>query len=193
MINLNQIKIEDFIKKSDNLLIIAIVALGLVFTVKINAKNVSLANNLTQKIKTQKKSSTLFSKINALASDYQDYKKNIFFQKDSAQVVNLINEWARNFGVEITSIRPQYTKESGNFLYIPIELEAKCDYSALGQFLSRLENYDGFIDIVNLRINPDRFARREVNPAPDRLNINLTLNAMVLKELDISEAISKKR
>lgn len=193
MINLNQIKIEDIIKKSDNLIIIAIVLLGLIITVKVNAKNVSLSNTLTKGIGEQKKISSLFSKINETASDYQDYRKKVFIEKDSSQIVNLINEWARNFGVEITSIRPQYIKESGRFLYVPIELEARTDYFGLGQFLSRIENYDGFIDIVNLRVLPQAYIRGEKNIKNDQLKVNLSLAAIALKELDISEVITKRR
>ncbi len=192
MINLNQIKIEDIIKKSDNLVIIAIILLGLIITVKVNAKNVSLSNTLTKKISVQKKMGSLFTKINESASDYQDYRKKIFFEKESSTIVNLVNEWARNYDVEVTSIKPQYTKESGKFLYVPIELEAKADYFGLGQFLSQIENYEGFIDVTGLRVSPMGYSRSERNMKPDQLNISLSFTAVALKDLDISEVITKR-
>lgn len=193
MINLSQIKIEDIIKKSDNLVIIAIICLGLIITVKVNAKNVSISNSLTKKISAQKKMSSLYSKINESASDFQDYRKKIFFEKDSSIIVNLVNEWARNYDIEVTSIKPQYIKEGGNFLYIPIELEANADYFGLGQFLSQIENYEGFIDVNSLRVMPKNYNRGEKNAKQDRLNISLSFNAVALKDLDISEVITKRR
>jgi hypothetical protein len=193
MINLSQIKIEDIIKKSDNLVIIAIILLGLIITVKVNAKNVSLSNALTKKISVQKKMSSLFTKINGSASDYQDYRKKIFFEKDSSVIVNLVNEWARNYDVEVTSIKPQYVKESGKFLYVPIELEAKTDYFGLGQFLGQIENYEGFIDVTSLRVFPQGYNRGEKNIKQDQLNISLSFTAVALKDLDISEVITKRR
>lgn len=194
MINLSQVKIEDLIKKSDNIFIVLIVLVSLIFVARVNGKNAVMANSLTQKINTAKKTQNLFRDINIAATDYDDYKKKIFFPKDPNQVINMINEWAGSSNVEITSLRPQYLKESGLFFYVPIDIEAKGDYAGLGKLLSRIENYEGFADIVNLRITPERNSRMGNKAlASDKVNISLSFNALFLKDLDISEVILKRR
>lgn len=193
MINLNEIKIEDVLKKSDNLIIIAILIVGLIIALKINGTKSNAANILTQKINAQKKLDVFLTEINAMASNYQQYKKKIFFDKDSSQIVNMINDWTRSAGLEIISIRPLFLKEEGQFYQIPIELNVKGDYYNLGQFLSLIESYEGFIDIKSLKISPQRAGYIVEKEQSDKLNITLSLNGVTLKKLDISEAISGRR
>jgi Tfp pilus assembly protein PilO len=193
MLNLSQIKVEDILKKGDNIFIIAILVFGLIFALKINAKDNKSVRELTQKIGEQKKTEQLFLKINALAKDFQEYRKNIFFEKDSSQVVDLINDWARSANVQITTLRPQALREVGQFIYFPLELEAKGDYYTLGQFLSLVENYEGFIEVAGLNIRRDTSQQQSQNVAPVRLAVNVSLAALTLKDFNISDIISKRR
>ena len=193
MINFNQIKIEDILKKGDNLIVIAIVCVGLVFALKINGKNSLKLRSISEKINSQKKINTLISDINVQAQKFEAYKKAIFFKKDSSQIVNMLNEWAKNSKAEIISLRPLFLKEVDQWRTLPIEIEAKDDFYGLGQFLSLIESYGGFIDIVSLRLDPVRDMSKESKDKSDLLNISLSLQAFMIKDLDISEAFSKKR
>lgn len=189
MINLDQIKAEDFLKKTDNVVVIIMAAIALLVAFKINTKNRNATQALLQKISTQKSKDILFSEIDVLVKDIQAYKKEIFFEKDSAGLLNLINEWARSSGLDLISLRPQPIDNAGDFFnYTPISLEAKGDYFSLGQFLSLAEGYEGFIDIANLQISQP--IRQRDNLA--NLSISITLNAVVLEEPNLSEYILKK-
>lgn len=189
MINLNEIKIEDILKKSDNLILIAIVLVGLIIVSRVNSANANSADLLLKKIDAQKQINTISSEINIVVGDYQGYKNEIFFDKDSAEIVNLINELARQFDLEIISLRPLYLKEAEVFSYLPLELQAKGDYYSLGQFLSQIESYAGFIDISKLKVVSLRFNRRTEASKEEILKITLSLNALILKELDISKDV----
>ncbi len=189
MLDFNQIKIEDVFKKTNNLIILVMVLLAIFMAFRINAKNSHSARILLQKINTQKSKDILASQIDTLLKDIQVYKKEIFFEKDSAAMLNLINEWARSSGLDLISLRPLPVERSNRFFYYsPISLEAKGDYFNLGQFLSLAEGYPGFIDITNLQISKE--PGKVVNLG--RLNISISLNAVSLKEPDLSEHIAKK-
>jgi len=193
MINLNQIKVEDILKKGDILLIIVIIFVGLIIAVKVNAGNKNNAEVIFKEIKLKKEMNTFLSDINVAARDYEIYKKEIFFGEDSTRLLNLINEWARSFGVEIISLRPRNLGETDLFLNIPIELTAKSNYFSLGQFLSRIESYKGFIDIKNLTITPERTFQTRKSLESESLKVTLLLNAVILKELGISGMLSRRR
>lgn len=193
MLNLSQIKIEDIIKKSDNLIVIAILFVSLLIALKIYGKNNLSAINLNQKIDTQKKIGIILSDINTRAADIQEYRKKIFFEKDSSGLVSTVNDLARTAGVQIVSLRPLFLKEAGQLSILPIELEAKGDYYALGQFLSLIENYEGFIEIAALRITSVARMQSQGSQGENTLNISLSLKAYTLKELDVSEVFSKRR
>ena len=193
MINLNQIKVEDILKKGDILLIIVIIFVGLIIAVKVNAGNKNNAEVIFKEIKLKKEMNTFLSDINVAARDYEIYKKEIFFGEDSTRLLNLINEWARSFGVEIISLRPRNLGETDLFLNIPIELTAKSNYFSLGQFLSCIESYKGFIDIKNLTITPERTFQTRKSLESESLKVTLLLNAVILKELGISGMLSRRR
>ncbi|MBU2541121.1 MAG: type 4a pilus biogenesis protein PilO [Candidatus Omnitrophica bacterium] len=188
--NLKEIKIEDILKKTDNLFIIAIVLIGLIISVNIIKKNANAYKLLQQKIKTEENMSNLLTEINDSAKDYNYYQKKILFDKDSRQVVNAINEWASASGVEIISLTPQFVKGDERFYYVPVDLVAKADYYGLGLFLSRIEDYEGFIEIRNLKVSAEG-GRIWQSMQSQKLNINLSLYAVALKELDVSEAFSR--
>ncbi|MEW6008086.1 MAG: type 4a pilus biogenesis protein PilO [Candidatus Omnitrophota bacterium] len=189
MINLNEIKAEEIFKKTDNVVVIIMAVVALLVAFKINTKNRNTLQLLHEKISSQKSKDTLFSDIDTLVKDIQLYKKEIFFEKDSAGLLNLINEWAKSSGLDLISLRPLLTDTSGQFFnYTPITLMAKGDYLSLGQFLSLAEGYEGFIDITSLQISPQASQRENLA----YLSISITLHAVVLKEPNLSEYISKK-
>ncbi len=190
MINLNQIKIEDILK-GDNLFVIAIVIIGLIVSVRIINKNTNSLKLLEAKIAAQQEMNSLVSEIKSRSLDYKYYQEEILFDKDSRQVVNAINKWAGESRVEIITLKPQFVKDDERFYYVPVDLAAKTDYSGLGLFLSKIESYKGFIEIRNFKVSTETRGRVWQSSEAQKLLIDLSLYAVALKELDISEAFSK--
>jgi Tfp pilus assembly protein PilO len=191
MINLNEINAADVFKKRSNVMVALIILTGLIISLRILAMSNAAIGSIQEKIRENQKTQGILANLDSIAKTYSQYQQKIFFTKDSAKIVDMINEWAQASGVEIISLRPLSSNGSDIFLRIPIELEAVSDYYNLGQFLGRIESYEGFMEVVSLRVSKPRSRPGQENNESSMMNFNLSLNVLSLKNLELNKRLSQ--
>lgn len=89
------------------------------------------------------------------------YEKKLPAEQEIPILLENLSNMARSANITIVGISPavsQPQKEKSGQVYqeIPILITAKCGYHELGRFLSKLENTDRFMKVVDISIKADR-------------------------------------
>jgi Tfp pilus assembly protein PilO len=107
------------------------------------------------------------------------YKK--FFNKDSSQVINTLNNIARDSSVKIISIKPQAEIILPIYTKCPFDLSINVDsYHILGRFISKIESYSDVYIVEKIDIKSVGQILRTGQEY--KLDVNLRISAISLKD-----------
>ncbi len=84
-----------------------------------------------------------------------------------------MSEWARNSGVELTSVMPQWKNDSTNYLTLACRVESAGDLGTLSQFLYDLEKGQ-----MALRLDSVELSSRD--PSGHQMTMGLDINGLAL-------------
>jgi len=113
-------------------------------------------------IETTKKEKTLLDsyklKIESLKKELDLLNNKSISYNEEANLISFISSESKNFNFDIEKIAPlgktKYTNTSDNkFSYIPLNIEATCNFHNLVGFLRFLENSQHFFEVSELNIN----------------------------------------
>jgi len=162
----------------NSILNIAIIILAIIFAFNIyKGQNITL-EWLKQKRDTELKKNEVLGDIGQLENAMNSYKK--FFNRDSSQVINILNNIARDSSVKIISIKPQPEVISTIYINYPFNLSLSVDnYHALGRFVSRIESYSNVYVVEKVEVKPSSKASKADKES--RLNVDLRVSAVSLR------------
>lgn len=93
--------------------------------------------------------------IDAYKEKVDSYERMLPAEQEIPSLLESLSSMAKSSGVRIDSITPVVKKEDKNqaaqvYQEIPILITAKSSYHELGQFLSKLENSERFMKVVDI-------------------------------------------
>ena len=143
-------------------------------------------NSLTQDLKTTRSNITQIgnfqNEIKQLTVKSQDINSKIRSKEELSLILDSINRLASKYGVVIDQIVPNMTSEEvilknndGQYLAIPVKVDAYSAYHSFGRFLNQLENEERFFTISDFSI---------AGNSQDTIHhsISLTLKVLIFEE-----------
>ncbi len=118
--------------------------------------------------------------VNAFKEKVDNYEKRLPAEQEIPNFLGSISDMARSSNVKIVAITPipvaaKESKAQKAQIYqeMPILISAKCGYHELGQFLSKLENADRFMKVVDI----DMIASKTT---PKKHDVELVVSTFIL-------------
>ena len=136
-------------KKREKLLILAaLICISLLFGDKLIVSPLihlwkTHSERITLLQQSLEKGSFLIDRADAIQRMWQDMKKRSLAQeKPNAenQVLNSVNDWARNSGLSVVSLKPRWIESDGQSLQLECRLSATGDMRSLMRFLYEIES-----------------------------------------------------
>jgi len=152
--------ISDFINKNKNSvfsLIIIIISLVIAFNIYIG--QMAAADSLKFRIGEEGKKNEVLSGINKLEDEVNSYRK-ILVKKDASLFMSDINNFARETGVKVTSIKPSGEEALPEYTKYTFALSITSpDYDNLAEFINKLETYESVYIVEGMNIDTDSFGQ----------------------------------
>jgi Tfp pilus assembly protein PilO len=157
--------------------IIIIIALSFAYNLyKNEQKNLAL---LKEKKETETKKNAVLEEIKQSEKVIFAYK-DFINGKDITAVINTLNKTAKEFSINILSMRPLPEESFPLYTKFPFNLRIEVnDYHTIGKFISRLESHPDIYEVETVTIAPDSNAPgAEVN----KLIIDLKISTFLIKD-----------
>ena len=186
MIKLNM-DIQTIISQNKSVVIVIlifIVALG-IGNKFIYQPRTKIIKQIHLEIEKQTQKNGLLQDIIALKKDIASYNERIPRNTEITWIVDEISKLSKDSGIELLSLEPQAIEDRGSYYRLPLELDIKCSYHQLGNFLSKIENSPKFIRLDNFRLDtePETGPKEGVSYKETSLaNIDLTVSTISLKK-----------
>lgn len=163
----------------NNILNIAVIFLAIILAFNIHKGQNRAQGLLNQRRDMALKKNEVLGNIGQLEKTANSYRG--FFHKDSAQVINTLNNIARDSSVKISSIKPQAEIILPLYVKYPFDLVVSMDsYHYLGKFISKIESYSNTYIVEKIEIKPVGQILRADQEY--RLDVNLRISAVSLKD-----------
>jgi len=163
----------------DNIFNIAIIILAIIFAFNIHKAQEKALQSLKEKRNIEFKKNEVLGDIKQLEKTMNSYKK--FFNKDSSQVINTLNNIARDSSVKIISIKPQTEIILPTYTKYPFDLSINVDsYHILGRFISKIESHSDVYIVEKTDIKSVGQILRADQEY--KLDVNLRISAISLKD-----------
>ena len=176
---MKEINLKETLRQHKNKVInITIVILALLLGRSIYQQQIKVADSLKQRKETEEKRNIVLKEIKQLEKKIQGYN-NFVNRKDISVAMNIMSEIARDFSLNVISIKPEAQEEKPTYTrhFFALKLETD-NYHHLGKFISKLESRSELYSVESLRINPVYSADQQKK----WLNIDLTVSTILLKE-----------
>jgi len=168
--------ISSYKNKILNLLII-IVALFFAYNIfKSQVKNIAA---LKERRDTETKKNTVLEKIRESEKKINAYK-NLINNKDVSLVMNTVSEIAKDFSINILSIKPQGAQDYSLYIKYSFNLKIEVNnYHSLGEFISKLESHPHIYNVEAITASPE-----SISPEGDidKLITDLKISTILLKD-----------
>ena len=177
--NLKDINLGELLYQHKNKVInIAIVILALLFSRNIYEHQLKMADSLREREQTEEKKNEVLKDIQQLEKKIEGYKSFVN-KKDISLAMNIISEIAKDYSINVISIRPQSPQETDVYTkhFLELKLEAM-RYHDIGKFISSLENRPELYCVESLKISPVYYQ----NPERRVLRLDLILSTIFLKD-----------
>lgn len=96
--------------------------------------------------------------------------------RESAWLVERLNEVALDCGLTLSSLTPAARESVEDYLRLPVRVEFQCDFHQLGEFVSRLERDDHYLQIDRLSVASA--AQRPSDSASGSIRVTMQLCAL---------------
>jgi len=139
----NKVKIINF----------GVIILALIIALQFYRSANNRISSLIQQQNNEREKNKVVQEISGIEKKTEAYKK-VFVKKDLASIMEVISGIAKNTSVKIVSIKPYAEEMLDNYLNSSflITLNAP-SYHALGDFISKIENYKDIYLISDMSIN----------------------------------------
>lgn len=108
--------------------------------------------NIAQERSTQQAQAELAATLRQI----EQYRKRLAPEPNPSWLVNAVLAIGEQAGLQITTISQEVPRELPQFTRLAADIELTTSYHQLGNFLSRIEGADHFIQVENLEITPPR-------------------------------------
>jgi Tfp pilus assembly protein PilO len=122
----------------------------------------------------------MISRENAIRSHWSDMQSNSLPANTSlaeAQLLRSVDEWSRNSGADVTSLMPQWKKDSTNYMTLACRVETAGDLGTLSRFLYYLEKGP-----AALRLDAVELGARDKEGQQLTLNVEISGLALIPQE-----------
>lgn len=169
------------INKYKNMVInIAIIIIALLIAKNIYKSQTLKVEMLQQKKEIEIKKNGVLADISNLEKKISSYK-NFINKKEISSVINTINNFAQEAGLNISSVKPREPQEETDYTIYPFDLVVKVkDYHSLGRFISKLESSQDIYNIEVIKISSAVQYYAQANQ-PEGLDVSLTVSTVLLK------------
>ncbi len=177
--NTDEINLKEIFHQHKNKLInAAILILALLFSRSIYEQQLKVTDSLRQRNDNEGKKNIVLENIQQLEKKIEGYK-NFVNRKDVSVAMNIISEIAKDFSINVISIKPENPQEKPLFTkyFFDLKLEA-ANYHDIGKFISKLESRAELYSVENLKIMPEL----SYDQQKKSLVIDLTLSTILLKD-----------
>ncbi len=167
-------------KIKNNIFNILIIILALLFFRSIYKNNAKKVASLLDSRNAHTKKNELLASIDHSEKTVKKLK-NIINNKSSSSILNNIGNFAKEFGLNIISLKPQTQITYANYSKEPVDLVISAgSYHVVGKFISRLENSTDLYVIESLKINRNPGAKK--SDSLDKLKVSLKLSTYFIKD-----------
>jgi hypothetical protein len=107
----------------------------------------------------------------------ETYKK-VFVKKDLATIIDVVSGIAKNTSVKIVSVKPYAESNLGNYLNSSFLITLNVSgYHALGDFISKIENYKDIYLVSEVNIN-SKVSNSGETEVGSELSVSLKINSI---------------
>lgn len=166
---------ELFEQNKNNIINLSIVILALFIAFQIYSQISEKTNLLTQQKDNELKKNEASSEIAAFEKKIEDYKK-VFVKRELGAVMDTVSSIARECAVRVVSIKPEKEETAADYIKSSFAVTINApDYHALGDFISRIENYKDIYFVDEIRIDSSGFDRASEGPG-EKLKVSLKIS-----------------
>jgi Tfp pilus assembly protein PilO len=141
---------------------IALIILAIMVSVSMYKKQNKAIELLNQQKGNELKKNDILEDIGRLEKKINSYK-SVFVKKDTDLVIGNLNNFAKESGIRITSIKPTPEQRYNDYTKFPYELDIKASsYHGFGKFISKLESSRDIFLVENIMIKFEE-TNRELN------------------------------
>ncbi|MDO9573320.1 MAG: type 4a pilus biogenesis protein PilO [Candidatus Omnitrophota bacterium] len=171
----------DFFSKNKNKIINAGVILLLIFVAFYiyNIQSKQLA--LLEKSKNEEiKKSEVIKSLIQVEKGINNYKQ-IFNRKDLGSVIDAMTDIAKDTRVKVSSVKPGVEQQYAEYIKTPFLIVVRvADYHALGQFISKVENYKDLFLVEDINITTSNSMQSDKEKGKD-LDISLKISTITCR------------
>ncbi|MDD5561853.1 MAG: type 4a pilus biogenesis protein PilO [Candidatus Omnitrophica bacterium] len=167
----------DFFSKNKNKIINAgVILLAILVALYIYNLQSQQLVTLEEKKNEEMKKSDVIESLTRVEKKINNYKQT-FNRKDLGSVIDAMTDISRGTGVKVVSVKPgieqKYPEYMKNSFLIVVRVD---DYHALGQFISKVENYKDLFIVEDVNISS---ASTDSNKKEEKgLDISLTISTI---------------
>ena len=133
----------------------------LVGEIKETSRQIEQRERDLQRAKTAQNLEDMEKEIKAIKEELMVYQQRLNAPIDIPQVLEVLDSIAKHQKIEFISVTPLEAKEvllprgEEFLLEVPIEMQLRCGYHALGVFINQIENADRVKKVTDLRMKVD--------------------------------------
>jgi Tfp pilus assembly protein PilO len=146
------INLDFFNKNKSKIINTGVILLAIVVALYLYSWQSQQLISLEEKKNEEIKKSEVIESLNRVEQRISSYKRS-FSRKDLGSVMGAMTEIAKDTGVKVISVKPgaekQFTEYIKNSFLIIVRV---ADYHALGQFISKVENYQDLFLVEDINI-----------------------------------------
>jgi len=182
--NLNKIKVNDLLKRIDVVIYIIFLSLGLLFSNQIVKAQKKKITAIKEEIVVEEQKILLGKELVSVDNDVLLIIKD-YLKKDSAQIINFLQQSALEAGVRIVSLNPDKSKENSYIEVALFNLVLEAEYKNLCKFISLLELQKDLVQIESISIKSRLLQSRIQDANNDDSNlllVNMVISTTFMKE-----------
>jgi len=171
------ITIDFFSKNKNKIINIGVILLAIFASLYLyGMQSQQLASLEENKIEEIKKSEVIES-LDRVEKRINSYKQT-FSRKDLGSVIGSLTDIAKDTRVKIISVKPGSERQYPDYIRTSFLIVVRvADYHALGQFISKVENYKDLFLVEDVNITTDRTGQSGKNSEKD-LDIGLKISTI---------------
>ena len=161
-----------------------IVFVSLLMARSIYQKQTAEIKNIQKNISEEQQKSAILTRIVVAEGIIKRYCQYLPSTKDNRWLLGQLSDIADQTEVSLLSISPRLPKEANKYVSLSVDVEIRCDYNQLGNFISKLESSPQLIRLDSVQLTVVRDSGDNVNIAAQMkplARVKLTVSTLYLK------------